>query len=113
MAVFEADEVIGGGMRTRELTLPGFRHDICSAIHPMAVASPFFGSLPLAEHGLEWVHPPVPLAHPLDDGSAVLLERSVTTGRLGLDLGGRVSSRARDSNFPGSMAFSASDALRR
>jgi phytoene dehydrogenase-like protein len=75
--VLEAEQTIGGGMRTAELTLPGFRHDICSTVHPLAVASPFFGQLPLAEYGLEWVFPPAALAHPLDDGSAVVLERSV------------------------------------
>jgi phytoene dehydrogenase-like protein len=85
--VLEAQPTLGGGARTAELTLPGFQHDICSAIHPMAVASPFFRSLPLADHGLEWIHPPAPLAHPLDDGSAAILERSLDdTGRtLGPD----------------------------
>jgi phytoene dehydrogenase-like protein len=74
--VLEAADVVGGGMRSEELTLPGFVHDVCSAIHPLAVASPFFRTLPLAEHGVEWVDPPAALAHPLDDGSAVVLERS-------------------------------------
>src|SRR5688572_13612301 len=73
--VIEAATTIGGGTRTRELTLPGFQHDVCSAIHPMALASPFFRELPLAEHGLEWIHPPLPLAHPLDDGNAAILDR--------------------------------------
>jgi phytoene dehydrogenase-like protein len=71
--VLERNETIGGGMRTAELTLPGFRHDICSAIHPLALASPFLKSLPL---GVDWIEPPAALAHPLDDGTAVLLERS-------------------------------------
>ena len=71
-------------MRTAELTLPGFRHDVCSAIHPGAVGSPFLRSLPLEEHGLEWIHPPAPLAHPFDDGTAVLLERSVAATADGL-----------------------------
>jgi phytoene dehydrogenase-like protein len=75
--VIEADDAIGGGTRTAALTLPGFLHDACSAVHPMAAASPFFQALPLADHGLEWVHPDLPLAHPLDDGSAAVLERSV------------------------------------
>lgn len=75
--VIEGAETVGGGTRTAELTLPGFKHDICSAVHPMAVAAPFFKNLPLAGHGLEWVHPPLPLAHPLDDGSAAILDRSV------------------------------------
>jgi phytoene dehydrogenase-like protein len=82
--VIEAQPTIGGGARSLELTLPGFVHDICSAIHPMAVATPFFRSLPLAEHGLEWIQPPAPLAHPFDDGSAVVLDRSVETTAAGL-----------------------------
>ena len=77
VVVLEAQPTIGGGARSAELTLPGFVHDVCSAIHPMAAASPFFNSLPLAEHGLEWIHPPAPLAHPLDDGTAAVLERGV------------------------------------
>ncbi len=75
--VFEAAERPGGGCRSAELTLPGFRHDVCSAIHPFAAASPFLRELPLHEHGLLWLQPPAPLAHPFDDGSAVLLARSV------------------------------------
>ena len=85
--LIEAAETVGGGMRSAALTLPGFTHDVCSAVHPMAVASPFFQSLPLSEHGLEWIHPDIPFAHPLDDGSAAVLERSVeaTADRLGVD----------------------------
>jgi phytoene dehydrogenase-like protein len=85
--VLEAHDRIGGGCRTEELTLPGFRHDVCSAVHPMAVASPFLRALPLAEHGLEWIHPVVPLAHPMDDGSAAVLDRSIakTAASLGVD----------------------------
>jgi phytoene dehydrogenase-like protein len=75
--VLEAAEQPGGGVRSAALTLPGFIHDICSAIHPLGVGSPFFRTLPLAVHGLAWVHPVVPLAHPLDDGSAAVLARSV------------------------------------
>jgi phytoene dehydrogenase-like protein len=75
--VREAADTIGGGTRSAELTLPGFMHDVCSAVHPMAAASPFLRALPLAEHGLDLIHPPAPLAHPLDDGKAVLLERSL------------------------------------
>lgn len=75
--VFEAEDVPGGACRTLELTLPGFRHDFGSAVHPMAAGSPFFNSLPLAEYGLEWIHSPAPLAHPLDDGTAVMLERDL------------------------------------
>jgi phytoene dehydrogenase-like protein len=67
---------VGGGTRSAELTLPGFVHDVCSAIHPLGVASPFLRSLPLEAHGLEWVEPPAALAHPFDDGTAVLLGRS-------------------------------------
>jgi phytoene dehydrogenase-like protein len=74
--VIEAADTVGGGARSAELTLPGFVHDICSAIHPLGVASPFFRALPLAGHGLDWIHPPAALAHPFDDGTAVVLERS-------------------------------------
>jgi phytoene dehydrogenase-like protein len=75
--VREAAPVIGGGTRTEELTLPGHLHDVCSSIHPMGVASPFFRELPLARHGLEWIHAPTLIAHPFDDGSAVTLERTL------------------------------------
>lgn len=75
--VREAAGVIGGGMRTEEMTLPGYLHDICSAIHPLAVASPFFRSLPLKSFGLEFIQPPVSLAHPFDDGTAVTLVSSI------------------------------------
>ncbi len=87
--VFEAAETVGGGTRTAAPTLPGFRHDICSAVHPLAAASSFLRALPLARYGLRWVEPPLPLAHPLDDGSAVVLDRSVevTAGGLGRDAG--------------------------
>ena len=82
VAVLEAAEIVGGGASSAELTLPGFVHDLGSAIHPLGYASPFFRTLPLEEHGLEWVHPPAPLAHPFHDGSAAVLERSVEeTGR--------------------------------
>jgi phytoene dehydrogenase-like protein len=75
--VYEAAESIGGGARSQELTLPGFVHDVCSAIHPLGIGSPFFKTLPLERYGLEWIQPPAALAHPLDDGSAVMLERSI------------------------------------
>ncbi len=75
--VFEAEATPGGAVRTMELTLPGFLHDFGSAVHPMAVGSPFFSSLPLEEHGLEWIHSLAPLAHPLDGGTAVVLERDL------------------------------------
>src|SRR3982750_4486030 len=84
VVVFEAERLIGGGMRSAELTLPGFTHDICSAIHPMGVASPFFQSVPLDKHGLEWIHPTVPVAHPLDDGGAIVLQRSLRDTALSL-----------------------------
>ena len=77
VVVFEAQDTIGGGLRSKELTLPGYIHDVCSAIHPLGLGSPFFRSLPLERYGLQWIHPPAPLAHPLDDGTAMLLERSV------------------------------------
>jgi len=85
--VMEANATVGGGARSATLTLPGFVHDICSAIHPLGVGSPFFQSLPLHEHGLEWIHPAAPLAHPFDDGTAATLERSVaaTGATLGCD----------------------------
>jgi phytoene dehydrogenase-like protein len=85
--VLEAADSIGGGARSGELTLPGFTHDICSAVHPLAMASPFFRSLPLRAHGLEWIHAPYPLAHPFDDGTAVVLRPSLeeTCRELGTD----------------------------
>ena len=85
--VLERAGTIGGGTRSEELTLPGYVHDVCSSIHAMAPVSPFLRGLPLHEHGLEWVVPAAPLAHPLDDGSAVILERSLdaTAERLGAD----------------------------
>jgi phytoene dehydrogenase-like protein len=87
--LIEGQQTIGGGARSGELTLPGFVHDVCSSVYPMAVWSPFFRRLPLAQYGLEWVHPVAPLAHPLDDGSAVVLERSLeqTATNLGADAG--------------------------
>ena len=75
--VCEAAETIGGGTRTQALTLPGFVHDVCSAIHPMAVASPFLRTRPLADYGLEWIWPEVQVAHPLDDGTAVAVYRDL------------------------------------
>jgi phytoene dehydrogenase-like protein len=75
--VFEAESTPGGAVRTMELTLPGFHHDFGSAVHPLAAGSPFFSCLPLREHGLEWIHSPAVLAHPLHDGTAVVLERNL------------------------------------
>ena len=77
--VFEAETKPGGAVRTMELTLPGFLHDFGSAVHPLGIGSPFFSSLPLRDHGLEWIHSPAPLAHPLDDGTAVVLERDLAS----------------------------------
>lgn len=77
VAVFEARETVGGGARTEELTLSGFRHDPCSAVHPLGVGSPAFNDMPLARFGLEWLHPELPMAHPWDDGTAAVLSRSV------------------------------------
>lgn len=89
VAVLEANSTIGGGTRSAELTLPGFVHDVCSAVHPLAAGSPFFKTLPLQRFGLEWIHPEIPLAHPLDDGAAACLHRDVdvTAGSLGRDAG--------------------------
>jgi phytoene dehydrogenase-like protein len=82
--VIEARDEIGGGTRTAELTLPGFRHDVCSAIHPLALVSPFFRKLRLDEHGVDLLQPPAAVAHPLDDGTAAVLERSVEDTAAGL-----------------------------
>lgn len=89
VTVHEANAQFGGGTRTLELTLPGFRHDICSAVHPLGVGSPFFRTLPLADFGLEWIMPPVLVAHPFDDGTAAVLMRSVgeTAESLGREEG--------------------------
>ena len=86
--IVEAKPTIGGGARSAELTLPGFLSDVCSAIHPTAGVSPFFRTLPLAAHGVEWVHPDAPLAHPLPDGTAAILERDLAAPNpsLGRDL---------------------------
>ncbi|MET0341727.1 MAG: NAD(P)/FAD-dependent oxidoreductase [Polyangiales bacterium] len=85
--ILEGHDTPGGGTRTSALTLPGFAHDVCSAIHPLGVGSPYFRTLPLAEHGLAWLYSPAAVAHPFDDGSAVTLERSVadTAAQLGAD----------------------------
>src|SRR5215831_10673515 len=75
--VREANSTIGGSARSLELTLPGFIHDIGSAVHPLALASPFFRSLPLEQHGLEWIQSPLPLVHPVDDGPPAVLYRDI------------------------------------
>jgi phytoene dehydrogenase-like protein len=87
VAVYEAQNKIGGGARSAELTLPGFVHDLCSAVYPLAIGSPFFRSLPLDHYGLEWIQPPAALAHPFDDGTAITLEHSVeaTASQVGSD----------------------------
>ncbi len=85
----EAQATVGGGLCSSQLTLPGFVHDVCSAVYSLALSSPFFRTLPLGDHGLEWIHPPAPLAHPLDDGTAALLERSIDATAEGLGVGGR------------------------
>ena len=87
--LIEAADRVGGGTRTQELTLPGFRHDVCSAVHPLALGSPFLRSLPLERFGLELIEPPTQAAHPLDDGSAATLERSLDQTADGLGVDGR------------------------
>jgi phytoene dehydrogenase-like protein len=102
----EAAETIGGGMRSEELTLPGFVHDSCSALHPLALASPFFRRLPLEDFGLEWVQPHAPLAHPLDHGRAVLLHRS-----LALTADALAADGSRYARLVGSFVASSEDLL--
>ncbi|MGK5595313.1 MAG: phytoene desaturase family protein [Parachlamydiaceae bacterium] len=87
VALIESKETLGGGMRSQELTLPGFLHDVCSAVHPLGKGSPFFNQLNLSSFGLEWVEPPIPLAHPLEGSDAVVLESSLakTVEELGAD----------------------------
>ena len=87
VVVYEAQENIGGGARSAEMTLPGFIHDVCSSVYPLGIGSPFLRSLPLAQAGLEWIQPPAAVAHPFDDGTAVTQERSVdaTAAQLGSD----------------------------
>ena len=82
--VFEAQPTPGGAVRTMELTLPGFRHDFGAAVFPLGAGSPFFSSLPLEKHGLQWIHPQAPVAHPLDDGTAVVLERNLEDAKRSL-----------------------------
>jgi len=87
--VLEAEPNPGGAARTLELTLPGFHHDFGSAVHPLAVGSPFFSSLPLRDYGLKWIHSPATLAHPLDDGTAVMLERDLGDAESSLGVDGK------------------------
>src|SRR5690242_8806060 len=84
VVVYEANPTMGGGTRSAQLTLPGFVHDVCSAIHPLGIGSPFFRRLPLEQFGLEWVQPEVPVAHPLGAGTAAVLRRSVAATAAGL-----------------------------
>src|ERR1700681_1940747 len=86
--LLEANATIGGGARSLPLTLPGFTHDVCSAVHPLAVTSPAFSSFPLAEHGLEWIQPPVPLAHAFTEDRAVLAYRSIEATAAQLEADG-------------------------
>jgi phytoene dehydrogenase-like protein len=88
VVVFEAEQTLGGGTRSAALTVPGFTHDVCSAIHPFAVASPFFRTLPLAQYGLEWIEPPIMLAHPFDGGTAAAIVRSLEDTAVGLGVDG-------------------------
>ena len=83
--VYEAAPIVGGGMRSEALTEPGCTHDVCATVFSIALVSPFLKTLPLAEHGLEFVHPEAPLAHPLDDGTAVVVERSIERTGASLD----------------------------
>jgi phytoene dehydrogenase-like protein len=85
--LLEGADTVGGGLRSAALTLPGVVHDVCSAIHPLAAASPFLRTVPLERYGVRWIESPAPLAHPLDDGTAIVLERSLveTAAHLGVD----------------------------
>jgi phytoene dehydrogenase-like protein len=94
VTVLEAEATIGGGTRSSELTVPGLLHDHCSAMHPMAAASPFLRSLELEDHGLEWRWPEVDLAHPLEDGSAGVMVRSIEETARGLGTDGPAWRRA-------------------
>jgi phytoene dehydrogenase-like protein len=87
--VLEAEATPGGAVRTMELTLPGYLHDFGSAVYPLGAGSPFFSSLPLCEYGLEWIHSPAPLAHPLDGGTAVMLERDLSDNEVSLGVDGK------------------------
>src|SRR5579884_4150350 len=88
VTVLEAQPTIGGGTRSAALTLPGFVHDVCSAVHPLAVCSPAFASFPLAAFGLEWIQPPIPLAHALDGGTCARLDQCIERTARGLGIDG-------------------------
>jgi phytoene dehydrogenase-like protein len=100
VVVVEAAAAPGGGVRSAELTLPGFIHDVCSSVYPMGVCSPFLSTLPLKDHGLEWIFPPAALAHPLDDGAAVLLRKSLPETADGLGEDGKAYRRLIGSLIP-------------
>ena len=87
VVILESRDSVGGGTRTAELTIPGYRHDVCSAVHPLGAGSPFFRSLPLSDFGLKWIYPPKSVVHPFDDGTAASISPSVesTAETLGLD----------------------------
>src|SRR5256886_9923432 len=108
--VFEAEPIPGGAARTLELTLPGFLHDFGSAVHPLAVGSPFFSALPLRDYGLEWIYSPAALAHPLDDETAGMLEPELRDAESALGPEGKPW-RPLMEPFPGPWAQLASQVL--
>ncbi|WP_406275818.1 NAD(P)/FAD-dependent oxidoreductase [Streptomyces sp. NBC_00191] len=112
VAVYEAMDTVGGGARTEELTLPGFRHDPCSAVHPLGIGSPAFAAMPLARHGLEWLHPELPLAHPFPDGTAAVLSRSVGESAMSLGAGDAGAYRRLVAPFLGHWDTLSADFLR-
>ncbi|MFK4221788.1 phytoene desaturase family protein [Streptomyces sp. NPDC019890] len=112
VAVYEALDAIGGGARTEELTLPGFRHDPCSAVHPLGIGSPAFDAMPLTRHGLEWLHPELPLAHPFPDGTAAVLSRSVGETAMSLGAGDAGAYRRLVAPYLGHWNTFAADFLR-
>ncbi|MET7617462.1 NAD(P)/FAD-dependent oxidoreductase [Streptomyces sp. NPDC005408] len=112
VAVYEAMDTVGGGARTEELTLPGFRHDPCSAVHPLGIGSPAFAAMPLARHGLEWLQPELPLAHPFPDGTAAVLSRSVGESAMSLGAGDAGAYRRLVAPFLGHWDTLAADFLR-
>ncbi|MFD5641807.1 phytoene desaturase family protein [Streptomyces anulatus] len=110
--VHEAHDTIGGGARTEELTLPGFRHDPCSAVHPLAIGSPAFRGMPLDRHGLQWLHPEIDLAHPFPDGTAATLTRSVGESAMSLGAADAGAYRRLMAPFVGRWDTLAADFLR-
>ncbi|MEV6263871.1 NAD(P)/FAD-dependent oxidoreductase [Streptomyces sp. NPDC051784] len=110
--VFEARDTVGGGARTEELTLPGFRHDPCSAVHPLGIGSPAFKDMPLARHGLRWLQAPLSLAHPFPDGTAAVLTRSVGQSAMSLGPGDAGAYRRMLAPYTGHWDSLAADFLR-